>query len=234
MIISTLINDALIEIGVLSAIDEAAPEDHAFALRTLNRIIDLYNTQNLITSYLQDIEYEMPDTEWTSPITIGAGLQFDGVAPSFVDNAFFRQDETDYPLTMMAGNTWSKIAVKSVKSIPSRYYRHAIDENGLNIYFDVIPQDDLTLHLMCKMPINSGAKFKATDDIVFSFGVEKMLLGRLALELCPTYEVVPSQMLLGKALEAEDNVKTYSYKPSTLSRGRAFKRSGSRRNRARG
>ena len=43
MLISTTINDALIQIGVINPIDEATPQDHIFGLRTLNRIIDSYN-----------------------------------------------------------------------------------------------------------------------------------------------------------------------------------------------
>ena len=57
MLISQTIDDALVEIGVKNPIDEATPQDHEFGLRTLNRIIDSYNTQNLLITYLQDITY---------------------------------------------------------------------------------------------------------------------------------------------------------------------------------
>ena len=95
MLISQTITDALIELGVLNPIDEATPQDHSFGLRTLNRIIDLYNTQNLIITYLQDKTYAEPDTDWQSFTTIGAGLEFDEQAPVLIEGAFLGLEGTD-------------------------------------------------------------------------------------------------------------------------------------------
>ncbi len=56
------INDALYELGVVDVTEEPTPEDSAFALRTLNRILDSYNTQGLIIPFLHTIIYSR--TEW--------------------------------------------------------------------------------------------------------------------------------------------------------------------------
>ena len=236
MKITNLINDSLVEIGVLSVQDEASPSDSAYALRTLNRIIDLYNTTNLITSYLQEKVIE-PQGDWTSPIEIGPDLQFDMIAPTDIQGVFFRQYETDYPVKLFTHNQWSSVGFKKVSAIPYRYYPQRMDENSLKISFDCIPLNTLELHLMCKMPINEGAAFKVTDDITFNYGVEKLLLTRLAVELCPSYEIEPSTVLTGKAMEAETAVKAYNYQPTLLGIHPVLKKGGrfrdSRTNRAR-
>ena len=57
MLITQTINDALIELAVINPVEEASPQDHKFGLRTLNRIIDSYNIQNLTIPHIQDIAF---------------------------------------------------------------------------------------------------------------------------------------------------------------------------------
>lgn len=219
MLISSTINDALIEIGVISPIDEASSQDHAYGLRKLNRIIDSYNTQNLIITYLEDIIMPSP-TAWKNSNTIGPGEDIDTTSPIEVQAAFFRQGTTDYNLTVMTFNEWASIPDKTTVQIPSKYYIQNTNDNGSKIYFDTIPQSDLSLHLLAKMPYTGknsvGNDYLPTDDINWTFGFEKMLMLRLAIELAPSYEIQPSQILVGLAQEAEDNVKTRNYQPKTL------------------
>ncbi len=234
MLISTTINDALIKIGVINPIDEASPQDHAYGLRELNRIVDSYNTQNLIITYLQDIALPQP-TNWANSVTIGTGKDIDFPAPLEAEAAFFRQASVDYHLDMMTSNEWSRISYKFDTGIPSRIYLQKTDTNDLKAYFDAIPQTNLVLHLMAKKPytgVNSvGNDYLPTDDIKWNYGFEKMLMLRLAVELAPTYEIQPSQLLLSLATEAENNVKTHNYQPLTLESSHRFKRGYRYRNR---
>ena len=234
--ISTLINDALIDLNVINAIDEANPEDHSFALRTLNRLIGLYNTQNLIVSYMQNVEFLEPVTGWTSPILIGEGEQYPSTAPISIDAAFFSQGDTDYPMRRMSSDQWADIGFKQIRAIPRRLYPQRMGENKMKISFDVIPMSGLILHLLCKMPINSGVAFDATDEIEFEYGVEKLLQNRLSLELCTTYEAEPNiiQMLASKVQEAEKQIKTANFQPLTMRANKTLsKKRTNTRNRAR-
>lgn len=228
MKISTTINDALIEIGVINPIEEATPQDHAFGLRTLNRIIDSYNTQNLIITYLEDIALPLP-ISWTNSVTIGNGKDINTPAPVHTQGAFFRKGSVDYPLREMSHNEWSSLNYKFDVAIPSRYYLQRTDTNDLKIHFDCIPSPDLVLHLMAKMPYtgknSEGNDYLPTDDVNWNYGFEKMLMLRLALELCSTYEINPNATLVGKMTEAENNVETFNYQPSTLKTSSRFNRS---------
>ena len=219
MIIKRTVTDALIEIGVINPIDEATPQDAAYGLRTLNRIIDSYNTQNLIVTYLESIQLPSPTT-WANSVTLGTGLDIDYPAPLNIESAFFRDGTTDYPLQMMTSNSWSDITYKSDVAIPKRLYIQKTDENNLKLYFDCIPSNNLTLYVMAKKPYTGvnglGNNYLPTDDINWTFGFEKMLMLRLAVELCSSYEIQPSQMLVSKAQEAENNLKTFNYQPKTM------------------
>jgi len=215
MLISTTINDALIQIGVINPIDEASPQEYSFGLRTLNRIVDAYNGQSLIVTYLQDIFFPQPTAGWKNSVTIGNGLEIDQASPSDVQGAFFRQDDTDHQLKPMSFNEWSQIAWKNSEGIPSRYYLQYTDNNNIKIYFDKIPQNNLTLHLMAKMPYTGvngeGNDYIPTDNINWNYGFEKMLMLRLAIELCPSYGLKASDELKSLANEAENDVKARNY-----------------------
>lgn len=234
MLISKTISAALIELGVINPIDEATPQDHAYGLDTLNRIIDSYNTQNLLVTYLEDIELEAPYTlnecevtpeeltvrQWKASVTIGHCQEINMEAPMEILDLFWSQDETDYKSTTMTYNQWASITTKSNTGIPRRHYIQKMDNNNIKIYFDYIPQEGLKLHIMAKRPYTGknsvGNEYLPTDDINWNFGFEKMLMKRLAIELCPSYEVAPSQVLIAAAQEAEMHVKRNNSQPMTL------------------
>ncbi len=221
MLFSTIIDDALVHIAVKNPSDETDPKDHMFGLRTLNRIIDSYNTQNLIISYLEDKTHIMPNTGWKQSIEIGHGLEIDDVAPISIQGLFWRQAGTDYPSKEMTHNTWSTIGWKTASGIPSRHYVQRMSGKNLKIYFDQVPLENLELHLMQVSPYTgkdeNGYEYTPTDDIEFAYGVEKMIVLRLAVELASSYEITPSPELMALAAEAENVVKTKNYRPMVQS-----------------
>jgi hypothetical protein len=223
MLISKTIDAAMRKIGVLTAQDEASPADHQLGLETLNRIIDSYNTQNLTITYLEDIPYlvDYSVRPWSNSVTIGIGLEIDEVAPVQIEDLYFSQGGTTYKAIPMAYNQYADILTKSNIGIPRRYYVQRMNDNAIKIYFDFIPEDGLTLHLMAKRPYTGvngeGNEYLPTDDIKWNFGFEKMLMYRLAVELSPDFEVQLSQTIIGLATEAEKNVFEHNYQPTTLS-----------------
>lgn len=249
MLISNTIDDALVMIGVKNPIDEASPQDHEYGLRTLNRIIDSYNTQNLLITYLEDIAYEMPtvnsecetadpdeliERKWKSSIEIGYCKDLNSQAPVNIQGLFWRQDGTDYFSKAMASNQWSGIAFKQTQGIPRSHYIQRADDNSLKLYFDLIPQDNLELHLMAKMPYTgkncSGNEYLPTDDINWGYGFEKMLMYRLAVELCPSYSISASDDLKAVAGKAESDVKSFNYSPMVLKSDVTLRANGRRGN----
>lgn len=222
MLISKTIDAAMRKIGVLTAQDEASAADHQLGLETLNRIIDSYNTQDLIITYMEDIPYAVDYSvrSWGGSVTIGAGLEIDEVAPAQVEDLFWTMGGSSYKSKEMSYNQWADIATKNNIAIPSRHFVQRMNDNAIKIYFDCIPQDGLTLHLLAKRPYTGvngeGNDYIPTDDIKWNFGFEKMLMYRLAVELAPDFEVQASQTVISLATEAENNVMAHNFQPTTL------------------
>jgi len=234
MLILDTINTALERIAVKNPIDEASPQDHSTALRVLNGIIDLYNTQGLLITHLQEFVIEPPYEEnqcddnrgpslarrWKNAITIGPCKDIDMQAPISIDSLFWRNGETDYMSILMSEKQWSDNMIKNDTTIPRRHYVQRIDDNNLKVYFDFIPQEGLELHFMGKLPYTgknaNDDEYIPTDDIKWSRGFEKMLQLRLAVELCDFYEKTPSKTLMVLADEAERAVKVTNFVPQTL------------------
>lgn len=216
--ISRTIDDALIELGVLNPVDEASPQDHEFALRKLNMIIDSLNTQNLTISHLEDKKYE--DQVMKGYIDIGIGKEWDTPAPTDIQGLFWSLDgETDYKSTPISVDKWSSIRTKNTHGIPVYHYVSRDNEDNVRIYFNRIPIGNLKLHILAKTAYTGSGEngaYTPTDDINWSRGYEKMLTYRLAMELATTYGVQPPAMLGNLADEAMNNLKTYNYKPRTL------------------
>lgn len=223
-LITQTINDALVEIGVLNPIDEASPQDHSFALRKLNMIIDSYNTQNLTIPHIQDIPHiveDVPQIIKTPYIDIGTGETWDMVAPVDIQALFWRQDgKTDYHSEGMSIDQWTAIRTKNIQAIPTKHYIQKKDNNSIRIYFNCIPIGGLTLHLMAKKPYEGvngqGKEYIPTDNIEWGRGFEKMLTYRLAIELASSYQVEITPVLLSLASEAENNLKTSNFQNRTL------------------
>ena len=231
MLISKTIDSAMRKIGVLTAQDEASPADHQLGLETLNRIVDSYNTQDLIITHIENLTYSVDYSvmAWGNSVSIGIGLQIDEVAPVQIEDLFWTLGGSSYKSINMSYNQWGDIQTKNNVSIPRRHYIQRIDDNNIKIYFDSIPQDGLTLNLMAKKPYTGvngdGNNYIPTDDINWNFGFEKMLMYRLAVELAPDFEVPLSQSIVGLAAEAEKNVMEHNYQPVTLDSDVSLRRS---------
>ncbi len=231
------INDALYELGVVDVTEEPTPEDSAYALRTLNRIMDGYNTQNLTIPYLKKIIYERQS--WTMAdikITQGAtGLKSPhielpiaevepeavdiiiAVPPHNIQALYFRDSTTepvDYPLTPMTSREYAQLAYKGYTGIPTKYFIVNDSPDATYISFNAVPQQGLRLVIHGKEAYRTD--FKPMDDVQWGTGVERMLMLRLAVELSPSYHIEVSAVTGGKAMEAENIVKASNYQPSTI------------------
>ncbi len=229
------INDALYELGVVDVTEEPAPEDSAFALRTLNRIMDGLNTRGLLIPFLHQLEYS-DKTEWISSdieITNHIGdeispyrIEADGIAydritatpPNDIQQLFFRDSTNspvDYACSPMTSREYAERPYKGVVGIPTKYFVSQNTPDSTVISFNAIPQQGLKLNIFGKLPYKTN--FDPQDDVLWGTGVEKMVMLRLAVEVAGSYHIEITQLLAARAMEAENQVSAYNYQPRTIS-----------------
>jgi len=225
-IILDTIRDAMIEIGVINPIDEQTPQDNEYAMRTLNRIIDGYNIQNLMVTYLEDIEITRPDEGYSKEYELET-------TPIEISSLYWVDDAgNQYKSIEMTTNDWLRFRNITAYAVPVRHLVQKAENNATILKFNCFPIDNLTLHLLAKNPYTGtngqGEEYIPTDNINWTRGFEKALMLRLAIEMCPSYGIEPSQTLIKKAVEAESNIKTYNFQPETLELDKTLKNKGRR------
>lgn len=230
MLIKKTIDGALRLIGVLAAGEEASPEEHADALDRLIGLIDSFNTNNLLVSYISQKTYAPPVLGWKSNITIGLNptLDYNEIAPIEVLTAFFRDSSgIDSPLALMSIDQWSSQTNKAIVASPSSYFVQYGPDKHTEIQFDTIPSGNDVLHLMCRVPfVAASGIYLPTDNIEWDYGFERMLRYHLAIELAPEYGVSVRPEVAVVALTAMSDIKQSNYSPSALEVDIALRSSG--------
>ena len=233
MLIKTLIDEALKEIGVLAADEEAKPSEHEDGLRVFNRLIDSFNSQNLMITHVQEKVYEAPlvvnactsdgtntTRAWKNKVSIGQCLDYNEIAPLEIFTAFIRNSETDYTVEVATLTEFSQVANKSTVARPAKMFTQSVNKS-MDIFFTTIPEADDVLHAFAKMPFVGsspiGDDYTIESDIQWDYGYENLLVLNLAVFLSPRYKVPLEATLAVLAQKAIDDIKSSNYTPLTLS-----------------
>jgi len=233
MLIKTLIDEALKEIGVLAAEEEATPAEHKDGLRVFNRMIDSFNSQNLMITHVQERVYQaplvvsaclggVPDTSraWKQKVSIGQCLDYNEIAPIEIFTAFIRNSETDYPIEVATLTEVSQVANKSTVARPVKMFTQGVNKS-MDIFFTSIPEEGDILHAFAKMPFVGSSPseddYTTESDIQWDYGYENLLTLNLAVMLSPRYKVPLEPTLAILAQKAIDDIKSSNQTPLTLS-----------------
>jgi len=233
MLIKTLIDEALKEIGVLAADEEAQAAEHEDGLRVFNRLIDSLNSQNLMVTHVQEKIYQPPLVvnacqsdgtntvrAWKQKVSIGQCLDYNEIAPLEIFTAFIRNGATDYPLEVATLTEVSQVANKSTIARPVKLFTQSVNKS-MDIFFTSIPEGNDVLHAFAKMPFIGSSPiedhYTIESDISWDYGYENLLILNLAVFLSPRYKVPLDTVLAILAQKAIDDIKSSNYTPLTLS-----------------
>jgi hypothetical protein len=207
-----LIADALTDLGVLDPIEAIQAKDAQYALRTLNRMLEAWNTEygmiystNLITFNL------LPGKQ---SYTIGIGGDVNVIRPTQIKQASIVLQYAPYPielpLDLLLDEEWQGITVKATpSSFPTKMW---IEGNyPLNVlWMWPVPQDVNQVKLYVW---NKDEDMTLTSQVLFPNGYEEAIVSNLAVWLAPGYNKTPSPILLQRAQIAKDRLSNFNSEP---------------------
>lgn len=207
--------DALIEIGAKSVSDSMPAEDAAYALRTLNRMLGKWNTEELMVYTVNRDAYSLVSGQQS--YTIGTGGDFSTPRPVRIQAAsVLLSSGAEIPIDIINDQEWQATVMKSTAStFPTKIW---ITGNvPLNtIWCWPVPSDstvDLVLYTWGK----TEAFTSINDTVVFPNGYEEALVTNLAVALSNSYGTQPSPSLSLRAADAKSKIESLNVDPMYMS-----------------
>lgn len=204
-----IITDALNDIGVIAHNETPSAEDIALGLRVLNRMIDTWQTEELLIYNV--VNQVFPFVAGQQSYTVGTGGDFNIPRPVNIQRAYARDTQgNDYPIEIVNVDEWSSITVKYISTtIPCFMY----DNNDIplkSLYFWPKPSDaSWSVSLWYWGLIQSFSN--VSDVIVLPPGYEKMIEYNLAVELAPKFSSAISDDIKQLAISSKAQVKRGNY-----------------------
>lgn len=211
-----LITDALSEIRYARAGDVLAPDDMAFGLRALNRLIDGWNADKtqIWTANFSDFTL----TPNHNPHTIGPAADFVVTKrPVEIENAELNLgSDTFVPLDLLDDYQYANLSVPNLSaSLPTAIYyspNYVPQVEQGACYFWPISSQALVVRLWMRIVLGSVLE---TDEVSLPQGYEDALMLTLAERLAAPFGQVLAQTTVRKATEARQKIRVNN---STLTR----------------
>lgn len=206
--------DALIELGVLDPSEQMDASSAAFALRTLNRMLQVWNTEDLMVYTVNRTTFNLVAGQQS--YTLGTGGDFDISRPARVDMVSILVNNGTYPLEIplqiVTDDEWRAVTLKQTPSIyPTKVWMTGnVPLNTL--YFWPVPQDstvDVVLYSWGKM----DGFTSLNDSVTFPNGYEEALVTNLAMFLCSSYGIQPSPSLGLRAAMSKSAIQSLNVGP---------------------
>lgn len=209
---TTLITDALQNLGVLSAGQSPSATDLTDGLRRLNNLIDLWATSSLMVPYRTQITKVLTGAQ---SYTIGTGGDINTTRPAAIESAFVRETDTDYPLYVARSRgEYDGIMQKGMTGMPWGIYYEPSLPLGRIFVWPVGSAID-TLYLSARGQLTSFPD--TTTDVTLAPGYAILIHSNLALALAPVYEATASQEVVKMATESMAAVKRLNRQSPVMS-----------------
>ena len=204
MTISEWITASLKRIGVLAAGETASSEDFADALAELNRLLKSWSADGINLHYR--VHESLSLVSGDGDYSIGTSGDFNTARPNEIEQAFIRDSGGgDHPLRIRPIAEYWSLENKSSSTRPSILYYDPTYPTG-TIYFNSLPSEVETLHLVSQKPLTADYDDSA-DDVSLPGEYEVMFIDGLAIRLAPNYGKSVSIELASGFKNAYDNVR---------------------------
>lgn len=208
---ATLIEDALLDLGVLAAGQTLGANDLTLGLRRLNAMLSKWRTERLTIPVVTRSVYNLVDG--TASYTIGSGGTFNQDRPETIEAASIILDPTLDPVVeqpiggSITPESWAGLTAKDVGGVPSRLYYERLYTASLgriNLY--PVP-DSSTYDLVIYTPTPLAAFADGDTSYVLPSGYEEAIVANLAVRLAPAFGASPSADLRARATASLNGVK---------------------------
>lgn len=179
-----VISRALRLIGVATPGQALSGADADTGLEALNALVESMGLfRNLVPSLTEET---FSLVSGTADYTIGASMTFNTELPiKLEESCFVRVSGIDYPLTVINGEEWADIPVKSAQgSIPDAvYFKRGTTSGELRFY----PEPGSNVEFHCRSWKTLTTYADDSTDFGLPAGYERMIAYNLAVEIAPEY-----------------------------------------------
>lgn len=172
-------------IGALGAGETPVDYEQVDGLAALNAMLESWSTRRLTVPRIAEVSVTWPAD--TASRTIGpAGADTTAERPIKIIAARQRQNDIDYPITVLNRKPWDSITDKTTASTIAQYVWYDPTHPTGTVYLWPIPSAEATILLRAIDQLTAFST--ATQSVSLPPGYERALAYNLALELAPEYQ----------------------------------------------
>lgn len=200
------------KIGVLAIGEEPAAADVTDILAEVNRMISSWANEKLMI--YTETEDSLSLVAGTATYTWGSGGDLSTTKPVWIDNAWVRQTNTDYPLKIISSTEYARTTEKTLQtSIPCELYvTYGHPTHTLRLY--PVPSVVATLYLLSKKPLSAITQ---AGTITLPPGYEDALVYNGAARLYSDFGKQLDPVVVQRAEYLKADLKRANHRPSYLS-----------------
>lgn len=195
--------------GAISGHDTPSADESNDALEMLNGLIDSWANESLLV--FSRVEESFPMTG-AREYTVGIGQSLDTVPFTNIIAVYARQGTIDHYMESLSDEDYARIMSKDEQNPPQYYnYNNGYPVAKLKLYPK--PDASWTLFVVSEKPLSNLA---LDDEINLPPGWKRALINCGAVEICPDYNLEPSQSLFMAAKESKAAIKTQITKARSM------------------
>jgi len=200
----TLIQDALMKIGVLAEGETCSDAMAQSALRTLKYMLRHWSAKNIRLYYTKQDTVVLTGA---SSYTIGSGGDCDTVRPSSIRGGFVRGSSgLDHPIKIVDEDKYRKLSIKDLSLTPEYIWYNPEYPLG-KIY--IWPIGTGTLYLDSLKPLTDPATL--TTSVSFPPEYDEAIIYGLAVRLSPNYGKAVSDDIATLALDGLRDIESKNF-----------------------
>jgi hypothetical protein len=211
-----IITNAHIDIGALAPGEPLEAASAAFALTTLNDMLDQWSNDDMMVFNINEIIFTLTPGQYV--YTLGAGGQINTTRPLGIDSAFVRVNTLDYPVAIIDINQYEMIGLKSLNGPWPRalYYNSGVPLGTATFWPNPSSGE---IHMFAQTLFTGFANI--SDTVTLPQGYNMALRWNLAELLMPSFgksDPVQSAMIVKNAANGRALIKRTNMRPQQVAR----------------